>query len=525
VRGGELGGITVSRLVAYVPGILMRPSSWEPLLTKLLAEPEWKTGTRILPHDHGGHLWSRKRAHTLAFNLAAAIHTDWQVNGAVDEVVLLGHSMGALLVRQAYLNGLHKEREWARHVTRIVLLSGINRGVELRQELRALLPFLLPGECLVKDVLSGSDFVTNLRISWIKTLASMPRRPVVVQVRGGQDRLVHEDDSIDVEGFLEGHQLLATGANHADLVLPDRKGEFSDEKYSVLRYAALREIPNDPSNKRIENDQQKIFFVVHGIRDSNNDWVTAISRSIEGSIPGAEVVPPTFGRFSALQFVMPLARRMKVRWFQDLYSMKLARNPLAKFYFVGHSYGTFLLGHALQNLSGLEFERVVLAGSVLPETLRWGDFSGRVKQLRNYRAQKDTPVAILCKALRGVGLGGGIGTAGYTGFSIPFALESECFYYAGGHDATVVSEQAQRDIVGFLEQGYTYSPQSAMVKEDANFTRLSAAAPVLAYVLLLICALVSLAITWLVPSLPLWRVAAIVLGVLVGVLFVFLAFY
>ncbi len=111
--------------------------------------------------------------------------------------------MGALLVRQAYLIALGSSskhirgKPWANKVSRMVLLAGINRGLKLSIEQKLLAALLLPGPCLLRDLLVGSDFVTNLRLWWIKKLAAQPRRPLVVQVLGDHDNEVGEQDSLD----------------------------------------------------------------------------------------------------------------------------------------------------------------------------------------------------------------------------------------------------------------------------------------------------------------------------------------
>ncbi len=482
----------MKKLVVCVPGLGQHCDKWKPLLASVVLP---SGDTHVLLHNHGGTLWSRRSASALASDLASDIETAWTVHGPFEDVILLAHSMGALLTRQAYLEGLARAgapaKPWTQHVSRVVLFAGVNRGIELKRNLRWVVLLIFWRAQLIRDILSGSDFVTNLRIWWIRKLAEAEKRPIVIQVRGDADNVIRKEDSIDVEGFLEGHELFVSGAGHADMILPDLGEEFSDEKLKRLKYSLYGAFPDEESRDREESADHKVIFVVHGIRDSSSDWVKDLSTSIADIVPGAEVVSPTFGRFSALKFAIPPIRRSRVRWFQDVYSMKLSRNPLAKFYFVGHSYGTYLLGHGLENLPGMTFDRVLLAGSVLPETLNWAKLAGQVTELRNCRAQYDAPVAILCPALRGIGLGKGIGTAGYTGFFIPFSQKSEQAFYQGGHDATISTVQARKDVLGFVEKGDAYKPQSELVSEDKKFSLLSAASGSVGYVLLLLCLLVA----------------------------------
>jgi len=67
----------------------------------------------------------------------------------------------------------------------------------------------------------------------------------------------------------------------------------------------------------------------------------------------------------------PGVRRTKARWFQDCYSELAAKFPYASFYFIGHSYATYMLGRSLAKVSMIRFVSAYMAGSVLPATYDW----------------------------------------------------------------------------------------------------------------------------------------------------------
>jgi len=483
----------MARLVVLVPGAGQTTAVFEPLLERLRSEPEWPADTNILRSEHHATFMSRRRADDLVDDLADDIYTEWETRGPYDDVILMGFSMGALLARGAYLRALGCTREpstlqeWAKHVSRIVLFAGANRGLHLKWRDRLILTFA-PWQFLLRDLLIGSDFITSVRLWWIRKLSGMETRPTVVQIRGKQDSRVQSEDSADIQGFLEGYEL-TLDANHHTLLKPDQGRQLSDRKYDVFRQAVLRPFMDSDTGSRVDDSTENVYFVVHGIRARNDDWVEAVSEMIQSQLPNATVIPPTYGRFSALPFAIPPLRRKKVRWFQDIYSRELARNPQAHFNFVGHSYGTYLFGHSIKNISGMQFDRVSLNGSVLPAEWLWNTYRGQVKELRNARARRDMPVGILCSALRGLRMRD-IGTAGYTGFEIPFCMGSERFYYKGGHGASV-SGEARQHILNFLLHGNNFSPQPNLRGEDENFSRLSAGAWILPYLLLLMCGLVS----------------------------------
>jgi pimeloyl-ACP methyl ester carboxylesterase len=483
----------MARLVALAPGGGQTTAEFDPLLRRLQSEPEWDADTKILPCEHHATIFSLRRANDLAADMADRILTEWETNGPYDDVILMGFSAGGILSRAAYLRGLGSTRknrapkEWAKHVSRIVLFAAPNRGLHLRWYERLLLT-LMPWQFLLRDLLIGSDFITNIRLWWVRKLDRMETRPIVVQIRGTQDSRVQRGDSLDIEGFLEGYAL-SLDAKHDDLLKPDQGAQFSDEKYDVFRQAILRPFTDADTASRVNDPSQRVYFVVHGIRANNDDWVKALSTMIESQLPNARAIPPFYGRFSAFQFAVPLLRRKRVRFFQNLYSMEFSKNPQASFNFVGHSYGTYLLGHSLRNLSGMQFDRVSLNGSVLPAQWLWDIYRHQVKELRNARARTDMPVGILCRALRGLRMRD-VGTAGYTGFQIPFDLRSELRYYQGGHSASV-SGDARQHILNFLLHGNSFEPQPTLLGEDKAFSTISAASWALPYLLLILCGLVS----------------------------------
>ena len=161
-----------------------------------------------------------------------------------------------------------------------------------------------------------------------------------------------------------------------------------------------------------------------------------------GPAPDTTVVPPSYGYLSAAQFAIPMTRRRPLTWFQDQYSNVIARNPSAQVHFVGHSNGTYLLGHSLRAIPAMRFENVVLVGSVLRTDYDWNSraIAGQVRRLQNHRANGDMPVSFLCSGLRGLRMRD-IGPGGFEGFQVPIPrVTEEAFWYDGGHSAPLRAE-------------------------------------------------------------------------------------
>ncbi len=498
VPQAEGGGAGPRRLVVIVPAIRGRVSSWEPLLARLKAAPQLRHASWVR-WDHGQGVRSSVSARKIALSLCARVDAEWAKAGGYDDVVLIGHSLGGLIVRQAFLFARGNDaracqlKAWGERISRIALFAAINRGLSPQSALQfrlaswliSVAPWL--DRYLAFQVLQGSDFVTNLRIEWIRHFASLGQKaPAVVQLLGVHDDLVKVDDSLDVEQFPNSWQILVPDAGHGDLHhlqdVPDPMG-----RYALIRQALLGEVPAVAGEARIRGSETYVM-VLHGIRASNETWVQDVVTLLRGRLPDHSGIKcSTYGFLSALRFAIPPTRRASLQWFQDLYSTCLAENPGAVFHFIGHSNGTYLLGESLRRIHGMRFKRVVLAGSVLPDDYDWNDRLARaqVETVRNHRSSSDVPVGILCSVLRGLGMGD-VGTGGVFGFkTAPNPRADEIYWYEGGHSRPVQADNLPA-LVEFAVSGKDLDLKLIDRKRDnSSFARLSRAAGILGPALVL----------------------------------------
>lgn len=510
-------------LVVAVPSVKDRFDGWQELVERLRTLPGYTDDEcRWELVHHGARRFGRADAEALALDVAATIQQRWVADGGYERVVLTGHSLGGLLVRRAWVHALGTDdpadhREWADAVERIVLFASLNRGVPATADRRWWLPAaawaarVLPGgrRRLLLDLLRGSRFVTNLRILWIRALNELTHPPLVVQFVGSRDGLVRAEDSTDVESFPTGRQEVVPGATHGDLVRLDAAPD-PDARFRLIAAAFTDRRPS-AEVPLIGDPDRKVVVVVHGIRASNRTWVADLCRHLEAGWPGTQAVPASYGRFSASKFAVPATRRRFLGWLQDTYTEALAVNPRATFHFVGHSNGTYLLGHSLAQVPAMRFRRVYLAGSVLPTTYAWRERAraGQVQQLRNERAAADVPVAVLCAALRGLGMRdvGTGGVDGFLGFDDP--VKTEVAYHPGGHSAAL-HEANLRRIAAFVMDGDPGEPDSLVREPSAGFAMLSRAAPWLARGVALAAVAAAAAVTVAGPWSPLANAAAVV---------------
>jgi pimeloyl-ACP methyl ester carboxylesterase len=143
-----------------------------------------------------------------------------------------------------------------------------------------------------------------------------------------------------------------------------------------------------------------------------------------------------------------------VRWFIDQVTEHLARNPQAKFYFAGHSNGTYILGEALRRIPRLACSRVYVAASVLPRIFEWDRIIGQRKQAAFVRCDmgtEDWPVGVGCNTLNRLGMKT-IGVGGFEGFEYGDKDHMAFNHFAGGHGA-MLADANTGSIADFLLTG------------------------------------------------------------------------
>lgn len=460
-----------SQLLVYVPGLTSKPTHYQPLLTRLQAElgPDWQ----VRVWQHGLTPFSKVRLEDLAADLSAQIRSWAGLSGApsdVERIVLVGHSIGGVIARFAYLidAGAVPVRtfgppSWSPMVGRIALLAAPNAGfrtARLTLPGRVAFPLLAPlGKWTAEQACSGSAFITELRLRWVDHFRGPGPHPEVVQLLGGGDKLVTEEDSLDVVYMQGAVSVPVPDADHAGLI--DVSGDKGEERFQIIKRAIADEIegtklPATPIGNRTG------YFLLHGIRSSNySGWVDQLAAAIKREDPQAYIYPPSYGYFSALEFALPPLRRRKVRRFLDMYSRFYVSHHPEQLFFAGHSYGTYLAGHALKQVPAVTFKRVFLAGSVLPRAYPWELVTGRGQVLdlvRNDQATKDIPVGLLCSLLRGLG-SRDVGTAGVNGFDQVVAQTSRYpGAFDGGHGAALTGPERVKDVAQFLTRGECLSP-------------------------------------------------------------------
>ncbi|WP_395244108.1 hypothetical protein ACGGZK_18600 [Agromyces sp. MMS24-K17] len=177
------------------------------------------------------------------------------------------------------------------------------------------------------------------------------------------------------------------------------------------------------------------------------------------------MLSPDTGYFTAMDFALPGTRRRKVHEFLELYGDAYASRDPDGFVFAGHSNGTYMMAQSLGRVPAMRFDRIYLAGTVLPRRFDWdrlfrdgqiGRWNGSTWEpgtVRSDRGVTDVPVGLLCSWLRGLG-SPDVGTAGVFGFEHTAGLPiDEARTLHGGHGAPLERPEQLERIAAYLATG------------------------------------------------------------------------
>jgi pimeloyl-ACP methyl ester carboxylesterase len=427
-----------------------------------------------------------------------------------ERIVLVGHSMGSLLLRKAFLHGHgaasdigqvpgSPEGRWVERVDRIVLLAGMNRGWSVGSDGVEQSP-MAPGRRLmaslgkrfgrlsgtgrlIRSFERGSPFVADLRVDWVRfarpgAAKQGVRVPTVIQLLGDTDDVVSARDNRDVGIAKDFVFIPVPQTGHSsilDAALPtDRTAGTPEQQRAEKIVAALIGDPGRlrqayPGHETEDRSVKHVVFVLHGIRDYG-DWTGVIESMIrkKAGVAAAEYrfVRSSYGWFPMGGFLLLGQRQKNVRWFMDQYTQAVAQYPDAEISYVGHSNGTYLLASGLRNYGSLRVKRVFFAGSVVPIRFPWSTYMRaergvpRVRDVMNVVASDDAVVGVFPRffellweftPLRHTQLVD-LGSAGFRGFT---EKDINVQYATGGHGAGIdVTESAKvKTIAAFIVYG------------------------------------------------------------------------
>ncbi|MEE9339794.1 MAG: hypothetical protein V3U87_17115 [Methylococcaceae bacterium] len=416
----------------------------------------------------------------------------------------------------------NSEREWHKKVSRLVNIAGMTRGwvVSSRQRLKELIGlnlFGLAGHIIPRYIPTlfrlrrGAPFIINMRIQWLELMSQqLGFRPnvVIVNLLGSIDNLVGPLEVIDFAGDTAGNSnvffIQVPFSDHTSIMevqpytplkliknwkISQARVSLNERRGDLLRTAMVGDIegisaPEQPfhnppktvpvvceaiSHNHLDDNLpsspnskiEHLVFVIHGIRDDGY-WTKKIAARIKdlGDISTKAFASNTksYGYYTALPFALPWIRRQKVEWLMDEYATTRAFYPNARFSYIGHSNGTYLVANALENYQTCMFDKIVFVGSVVRKDYNWHrKFTSqppKVKKLLNYVATNDLVVALFPKGLQPL-KPFNLGSAGHDGFVQVEKCHNyidQLEYVKGGHGAGI-QESRWDEISEFIVNG------------------------------------------------------------------------
>jgi hypothetical protein len=158
-----------------------------------------------------------------------------------------------------------------------------------------------------------------------------------------------------------------------------------------------------------------LIVSIHGIR-TDGRWQKLFAAALSGSPAKSE--PFDYGRYGLLKFLTPPFNNQMIDRFYHWYASTIKscssvdlnrydRRPSV----VAHSLGSWIIGNAMLKFEDVRFDKLILAGSILPRDFDWGRLFARdqVASVRNECGQKDPWPAWAGRLVARAGTGGASG--------------------------------------------------------------------------------------------------------------------
>jgi hypothetical protein len=133
--------------------------------------------------------------------------------------------------------------------------------------------------------------------------------------------------------------------------------------------------PSEVENST-HHTNRHLILLVHGIR-TRALWQNELRKVLEET--GFIVQPTNYGYFDVVRFLVPwqLFAGTAVKKITKQMRHALSMNKGADCSIIAHSFGTFIVAKILREYTDLEFNRIILCGSVLPHKFQFEDYRGR----------------------------------------------------------------------------------------------------------------------------------------------------
>lgn len=153
-------------------------------------------------------------------------------------------------------------------------------------------------------------------------------------------------------------------------------------------------------------EEKKLVITLHGMR-TFAPWQKVLADEL--GTAGFESKTFDYGFFGILRVILPWKRKAQVKWFCDRYLDKVPNGRLPSI--ISHSFGTYMIARAMESYGGINFDQVILCGSIVPTDYDWRVLfeRGQVKRILNECARRDIVVKASPYVIKDAGPSGAYG--------------------------------------------------------------------------------------------------------------------
>jgi len=282
----------------------------------------WGYPTDLAPQKlFGIRFFSRKMPSIRT--VARSLHTDLcneEIGGSYTDLILVGHSMGGLVIMEMVLDKLREpdcDISVLRRVRKIVNFGTPSDGVAL--------PKIARIHPQARNIHCTSDFISSLRRDWIQRVVSASDEDIPGENKMAIPLLAvvgNEDNAVPVRSAEAFHSKVETvSGDHSEIVKPDSRDSSS---FQILRRIILAEtLPRlirgaerlIAANMRLVNEAESLIYAT-GSRSRDSVYLSAIEDRL-ASDPSIEYWRVLIGPPRRLELVKHLEKVLKIRSADD----------------------------------------------------------------------------------------------------------------------------------------------------------------------------------------------------------------
>lgn len=213
------------------------------------------------------------------------------------------------------------------------------------------------------------------------------------------------------------------------------------ELFDALVDAKLANVEDDPN--------AIVLILVHGIQ-TDGAWHRLVQNELS-DVQNINVIESSYDCVTAAQLVGPFRKGPIEDVTREMREAR-RREPRARMMVIAHSFGSYIISRILKDASDLEFERIVLCGSIIPRKFKWDLFARNMAQssILNHVGTEDFyPVLATFASV-------GYGASGRLGFKTGLVVDR---FFKLGHSGFFTPEHIRAHWRPFITNGHIEKSQ------------------------------------------------------------------